>query len=238
MGAKVKPGTTVEVTWNLYNLYGDRTTHITITKTSGPDWKITYEPPLHTGFYDVSGVIVNKTENIEIENSSVVLEIPANVPNDTVYVKHPNLPGYILTKPIKMYITVPENAKLFQNYNFTFQAKGDCFNAPGSVIPAAALQFKVAITPTNEYSEKPVSNAKGTAGTATGFSILGLGTATSILSITTIVFIIVLLFLLIKGARKSAKEKAQSSNKGDSSQGDNKSQSGDNSTMSIGFSSP
>ena len=217
MGAKAKPGTTVEVTWNLYNLYGDRTTHIAVTKLSGPDWTITYNPALHTANYDVSGVIENRTENLAIENMSVALTIPAEIPEGMNYLKHPSREGYIPVKLMKIYITVPENAKLGQNFAFAFQAKGDCFTGPGAVIPAAALQLKVNITTANDvFYEKPVDNAKGKSGTGTGFSIFGMGTATTLLLITTIVFMFILFLLLMRGMRKSAREKKQSSGAGGS----------------------
>ena len=234
MGAKAKPGTTVEVTWNLYNLYGDKTTHITVSKLSGPDWTITYEPALHVAYYDISGVITNKTENLAIENMSVALTIPTEIPEGMNYLKHPSREGYIPVKTVKMYITIPENAKLWQSYAFTFQAKGDCFTAPGSVIPSAALQLKVNITTaTGVFSEKPVTEKEAKSGTGTGFSILGMGTATTLLLITTIVFMFILFLLLMRGMRKSAKEKTQSTGSGNS-QTDDKT---DDKTMSIGFSS-
>ncbi len=219
MGAKVEPGTTVEVTWNFYNLYGDRTTHITVSKLIGPDWGITYNPELHEQAYDISGVIVNQTENVAIPNSSVVvLTIPESIPEGWSYVKHPTKEGYIPVKQIKIYIEVPEKAKLWETSQFIFQAKGDCFMEPGTVIPAIAIQMKVNITTANlEFSEKPVGE-KGTAGTGTGFSIFGLGTATSVLMITTLIFVVVIVLLLIKGARKSSKEKAQNAQGVQSSQ--------------------
>jgi len=232
MGAKVQPGGVVEVTWNFYNLYGDRTTHITITKTSGPDWKITYNPKLHVAYYDISGVITNKTENLAIENMTTVLTIPANLPEGINYIKHPAQDGYIPVKSIKMYIEVPENAKLWQDYGFVFQAKGDCFTEPGTVIPAVATQLKVNITTTKDvpFSEKPVTGTTGT-----GFSIFGMGTATTLLLITTVVFMFILFLLLMRGMRKSAKEKEKTQSSGSgNSQTDDKT---DDKTMSIGFSS-
>src|SRR4030042_5133861 len=76
MGAQAKPGQEVMVTWNFYNLYGDRITHITVNKISGPDWETRYDPSLHEEQYDISGVITNQTENLAIENNPIVLEIP------------------------------------------------------------------------------------------------------------------------------------------------------------------
>ena len=115
-----------------------------------------------------------------------------------------------------MYIEIPENAKLYQDYGFTFQATGDCFSAPGSVVASPALGFKVNITAVTDFYEKPVDNAKGKSGTGTGFSIFGMGTATTLLLITTVVFMFILFLLLMRGMRKSAREKKQSSGAGGS----------------------
>ena len=199
-GAKVKPGTEVLVTWNFYNLYGDRTTHITITKTSGPNWDIRYEPEFHEEQYDISGVISPMNENLAIETSSVVLEIPANPPEGVTYVKHPSKDGYIPVKQLKIYIKVPENAKLWENTGFTFQAKGDCFTEPGAVIPAVATEMKVNITTTTDFYEKKVDDEKGILSLTGG--IIGVNLTTG-LSLFAILAVLVIVFLIIKMKKKT-----------------------------------
>lgn len=230
--ANVKPGNIVEIDWDIYNIDGDRPTHVTINKFSGPDWNITYDPPLAVAYYNVSGVIVNKTENLEVENIGIVPTIPENSSDGWSYVKHPTEAGYIPVKKVKIYVTVPDNTKLFQNYNFTFQAKGDCFMNAGSVIPSIATQLKVSITPINAYSEAPVSQNVATGGTGTGFSILGMGTVTSILAI--IGGVLLLAFFYWLGRRGSRKPK-ENKEAGSSEQISAKPR--DDKGMSVGFSS-
>ena len=156
MEARAKPGQEVLATWNFYNLYGDRTTHITVSKIQGPDWEIRYEPALHEESYDVSGVIQIIEENVGVEKSSVVLEIPETIPEGIDYVKHPKQDGYILVKPVKIYITIPDDAGLWKDYKFVFEAKGNCFTEPGAVIPSLATQLELNIKTTTEFYEKPV----------------------------------------------------------------------------------
>jgi len=158
MEASAKPGQEVVGTWNLYNLYGDRTTHIIIEKIEGPDWKITFDPSLHEASYDVSGEIQTINENVALEESSVVLEIPENPLKGVAYVKHPNQEGYIPVKPINIYITIPKDAKIGQNYEFVFEAKGNCFTGPGAVIPGVSTQLNFNIKPTTEFYERPIIN--------------------------------------------------------------------------------
>ncbi|MDD5699978.1 MAG: hypothetical protein PHH00_02175 [Candidatus Nanoarchaeia archaeon] len=203
--AGAKSGEEVLVMWNFYNLYGDRTTHMVVSKISGPDWEIRYDPVLHEESYDISGVITDKMENLAIENSPVVLEIPKNPPEGVSYVKHPNEKGYIPVKPIKIYIKIPENAEIWKHYEFAFEARGDCFTEPGAVIPALATQLKVDITPKNDFYEKPVSREKkaGFLG-FTGAVIGSINTTTKILAITVIFLIIIILILLIKRRKNLA----------------------------------
>ena len=56
LDARAIPGQTVVATWNLYNLHGDRTTHVKLSIVESPDWKISFEPELHNASYSVMGV--------------------------------------------------------------------------------------------------------------------------------------------------------------------------------------
>lgn len=213
MEARAKPGQEVVATWNFYNLYGDRTTHITVSKIQGPNWDIKYEPALHEESYDVSGVIEKISENVGVEKSSVVLEIPINPPEGISYVKHPKQEGYIPVKPIKIYITIPDDAKLWQDYKFVFEAKGNCFTEPGAVIPALATQLELNVKTTTEFYEKPVSEEpegeiveeKEGIARITG-AVTGINLAAGALALTSFILIIVVLFLLI-GIRKTRVKK-------------------------------
>jgi hypothetical protein len=203
MGAEAKPGQEVMVTWNFYNLYGDRMTHIIISKISGPDWEIRYDPVIHEENYNISGVIISKTENLAVENSSVTLKIPENSPEGISYVKHPNKEGYIQVNPVKIYIKIPEDAKLWQDYEFSFEVKGSCFTDPGTVIPAIATQLRVDIIPKGDFYEKVAYEEKkgGIFSGITGGVIGSSSVITNIFAATTILLLIILLVLLIKKKR-------------------------------------
>ncbi len=201
-GAEAKPGQEVVVTWNFYNLYGDRITHITLSRISGPDWDIRYDPPLHEEEYDISGIIINQTENLAMENNPVVLTIPENPPEGISYVKHPNKEGYIPVKQIKIYLKIPEDAELWKNYRFVFEAKGECFAEPGAVIPGIATQLKVDITPTREFYEKQVSEEKKQGFFSMTGAIIGGNGTTVIFIATTVIFVIAFLFALIRRKKK------------------------------------
>jgi len=209
MEAIAKPGQEVVGTWNLYNLYGDRTTHIIIEKIEGPDWEISFTPDIHKASYEVSGEIQTIDENVALEESSVVLEIPENPSKGRDYVKHPNQEGYIPVRPIEIYITIPENAKIGQDYEFVFEAKGNCFTGPGAVVPGVSTQLNFNVKPTTDFYEKPItqeeletkneiekaletSDFAGITGGVIGTNAV----ATGILTLTSFLLIIVILALV------------------------------------------
>ena len=212
MDARGKPRQEVLATWNFYNLYGDRTTHISINKIQGPDWEIRYEPVLHEESYDVSGVIEKISENVGVEKMTVVLEIPKNPLEGIDYVKHPKQEDYIPVKPVKIYITIPDDAELWEDYKFVFEAKGNCFTEPGAVIPALATQLELNIKTTTEFYEKPITEEpekdvteKQGIARITG-AVTGVNLATGmLLAVSTIILIIVILFLVVRVKRKVKK---------------------------------
>lgn len=225
MEARAKPGQEVVGTWNLYNLYGDRTTHVKIEKIEGPNWKINYNPDIHKASYEVVGEIQTIEENIAIEKSSVVLEVPKDIPEGMNYVKHPSQEGYIPVKPINIYITIPKDAKIGQNYKFVFEAQGNCFLEAGTAIPGIATQLEFNIKPTTEFYEKPITQDQEDQikeklpenqsekkpvdeerPRITGAVIGAKAIATGILTLTTIILIIVV-FVLVSVTKKGKKKK-------------------------------
>jgi len=194
-----KPGQEVMINWNFYNLYGNRITHVVVNKLEGPDWKIRYDPEIHEAKYDISGVVEKVQENLALENNQVVLEIPYNLQEGINYVKHPNQDGYIPVKTVKIYITIPEDAKLWKNYDFVFESKGSCFSEPGAVIPAVATKLKLSIKTTTTFYETPIANEteKPQKSTITG-AVVGTNTTAGILLLMTFILVTVLAYLLIK----------------------------------------
>jgi len=223
MEAGAKPGETVVGTWNLYNLYGDRITHVTVEKTSGPNWELNLEPSAHEARYEVSGVIQTITENVAIDQKAVVLEIPENPPAGVDYVKHPNEAGFIPVNPVKIFLTIPEDARIGQDYKFVFEAKGNCFSeGSGAVIPGIATQLEFNVKPTTDFYEKLVDDSQTTEEEPredttqeeeeTGVSritgaVIGTNVAVGVLAITSFILIIVVLTLLVRMKRTTLKKK-------------------------------
>jgi len=213
MDLSAKPGQEVMVSWNLYNLYGDRTTHVAISKVAGPDWKIRYEPALQEQKYNISGIIEKVMENVALENMQVVPEIPSILPAGVSYVKHPKEAGYIPVRAVKIYVTIPKDAKLWETSKFEFEAKGTCFSEPGAVVPAVATKLNLNIRATTDFYEAPVTNVteeKPGVVSITG-AIIGTNLLPGILLLVTLVLLLVLYLLIrikrrLRTKRKSKKE--------------------------------
>jgi len=211
--ANAKPGQTVEVVWNFYNLYGDRTTHVLVSKSEGADWEISYEPNLHEAQYEVSGVIEIIEENLFLEKKDVVLKVPDNFSIGEIYLKHPKEEGYIPAKQLKIFIKVPENAELWKDYKFVFNGNGKCFSEPGTVIPGIATQLEVNIRTTTEYYEKPYEEKETSNQTSLGKKIISLfsgekqlSPVTMIATGTSLILLIIFVVLVILARRKAIKK--------------------------------
>ena len=214
MSANAKPGQTVEITWNLFNLRGDRATHVLIDKAEGADWEISYNPEAKTKQYEVSGIITDSLENFAMDKSEIVTTKPEPLPSGKLaYVAHPNSSlGYILVdKQMKISITLPENAEIGKEENFVFEAIGKCFGETGSVSASLATELKVKITPSTSYYEKPVQET--TNQTSLGKQILNmisgekqLSPVTMIASGFTLILVVIFIVLIIIARKKQIKK--------------------------------
>ncbi len=216
MSAKAKPGQVVEITWNFFNLRGDRPTHVLVSKISGPDWKITYEPKPEIKQYEVSGIVTDSEENFAMDKSEIVKEKPVPLPEGKVaYIVHPNSSkGYVLVdKQMKIYIEVPDEVKIGKQEEFVFEAVGKCFGEIGTVPASLATELKVKIIPTLKYYEKPVGEESKLK--SLGRKIVGLISEPSMASpvtmittgMTLILFIIFVILLIIARGKKKKKTK-------------------------------
>lgn len=216
MQARAKPGQIVEITWNFFNLRGDRATHVLVSKTEGADWEISYEPEAGIKQYEVSGMITDSNENFAMDKSEVVTIKPEPLPEGKVaYVVHPDSSlGYILVdKQIRISIEVPEDAEIGKEEEFVFEAIGKCFGETGSVSASLATELKVKITPTTDYYEKPVTGEKEKGISKLTGAVIG-GGATGIFVVTILILLIVVLALLVKLKKRKIRSKGKTRNIG------------------------
>jgi hypothetical protein len=154
---RATPGQTAIVTWNLYNIYGDRLTHVTLSYTSDTNWPVTFEPALKNVTYDIAGVKVTVTENLALEPNPPVKVKPDVIPQGMNYLKHPFSDEYIPVNVVKISIKIPEDAEVWQTHEFTVSAEGKCFTEPGTVIPSLSTPLKISVQVVpREFYEKVV----------------------------------------------------------------------------------
>ncbi len=154
------PGATLEAKVYIYNLYGDRITHVKVSSVSVPEgWTYSFEPEASYVTYSISGQETQIYENLAVE--------PMGQTNDTSkyegveYLQSPSVMGmYIPAKVIKMKLDVPSNVPLWKTYDFSFTLDGWCLaDQPGSVstLQQRTFDFRVK-TVALEFYEQRVSS--------------------------------------------------------------------------------
>ncbi len=163
VNAKAVPGQNVKITWNLYNIHGDRITHVVVGAVNLPDgWGVAYSPELHDAAYNVSGVLHTVEENVGLEPAGVVDAVPANPPGGVDYVRHPQGDGYIPVRPVGITLAIPDDVSIGDNYKIEFEATGNCFTGAGAAVPGIATKLNVNVDIVAEnFSEEAVSEVCG-----------------------------------------------------------------------------
>jgi len=225
MNVQAVPGETVVVTWNLYNIHGDRTTHVVLDEAEeNPGWEFFFDPEIHEGTYNVTGVIKTIDENVGLAPTDVIDVVPDPKPQGYDYVNYPGGDGYIPVMPIDIFIKVPKDSELLKDYVLTFQATGNCFMETGTVIPGIATKLEVKLrtvsgepfyeTPVITPPEQKPNNEEGQETgnqdtTLSGDSITGFIEANGMPITAGIIILFVALFLVAR-----SKKKGRSQNQG------------------------
>lgn len=147
------PGETAITKLYFYNIYGNRITHVSLSVGEAPEnWGISFEPLLHETMVSISGVPTTIEENLYVEPSEAVEEIPATVPEGIEYISSPV--GYIGAKPVKVKIKVPANEK-FGKYKVTINALAEWLGQAGSVAFKQSRSFDYTVTvASKEFTEE------------------------------------------------------------------------------------
>ena len=180
----VNPGGEISTKLYFYNIYGNRATHIKLEIGEAPEnWVIELNPSIKSVDYDVSGTITSVEENLYVELSEAVDEIPSVIPEGIEYIS--SSVGYVGAQPIEIKIIVPENEK-YGTYNLRVDASAFWLGQLGSVAIQQSRSFDYKINIVSEvFYEKPVKTfdmdfstlsiqiITGTEGTIKTFSLDG-----------------------------------------------------------------
>jgi hypothetical protein len=158
----IEPGGTGVAKLYFFNIHGNRVTHVKLYVTSAPPgWEIRIEPELKTRQFEVSGIIVNSTENLYIEPSKPVPEVPESVPEGVEYITMGGVEGYVPAKVARIIITVPEDEPLGKTYKISIEAIANWFGQAGTVTFSQARSFSYSITTVSHvYTEKLVEKSE------------------------------------------------------------------------------
>ncbi len=135
--------------------YGNRITHVIANvDQSPPGWVVSLDPPIGKTLVNVSGILVNSSENLYVTPRPVLPGIP-NVPEQGYYyLKSPSGKGYLQAKKLSVLVMVPKDAELGKTSQVKVSAEGFWFGQTGNVALRQSRAFAYSITVANKnYSE-------------------------------------------------------------------------------------
>ena len=217
---KTNPGGEISTKLYFYNIYGNRITHIKLEVSESPEnWIIRLTPDVHDAEVDVSGVITTINENLYVEISEAVDEIPENVPEGIEYIS--SSVGYIGAKPVEIKIKVPSD-EAYGTYDLRIDASAFWLGQQGTAEIQQSRSFDYKIDLVSEiFYEKPiiddeeikVKNETETAPETPGFvgitgGVIGANAITTgILTLTALILIIVVLILVFVVRKQKSSKK-------------------------------
>jgi hypothetical protein len=140
--------------------YGNRITHISVSAEEVPEgWTVELDPPLHTEYLNVSGIVTASSENIYVEPRPVLSSIPENPEDGIYYLASPSGLGYLQAKRVEVRIGIPESAQLGQTYTIKVTAHAAWFGQSGNIALEQSRPFRYTVQlARQEYSEQLLGN--------------------------------------------------------------------------------
>jgi len=217
---KTNPGGEISTKLYFYNIYGNRITHIKLEVSEYPEnWIISLTPDAHDAEVDVSGVLTTINENLYVEVSEAVDEIPENVPEGIEYIS--SSVGSIGAKPVEIKIKVPSD-EAYGTYDLRIDASAFWLGQEGTAEIQQSRSFDYKIDLVSEtFYEKPIINdeelkesnetekaleTQGLVG-ITGGVIGAREIATGALMFITILLIIIILILVFVAKKQKSTKK-------------------------------
>ena len=184
---RASPGDDLVLKFYIFNAYGNRISHITLSVTNNPDNLEIILPPLQTRTWNISGILTPIEEHLYVEPMPIVETKPDNPAPGIEYLKSPNVSGFIPAKAVNFTVRIPADAELGSRHTFTITATAKWYGETGSaqVSQARPFAYNLIITSKN-YSESIYEPGEG----GGGFSLSN----EMIFGIVIAVLVIVILF--------------------------------------------
>jgi len=159
----VSPGEEFELVLYFYNVFGNRTTHISLfVEKLPPNWEIKISPERSNETYEVSGILTEISENLFVEPDEIVDEVPVEKGGFT-YLPAPNVGGFIPAKAVTIKVKVPENEQLGETFELKINSVAEWLGQGGTTAfnQTREFSYNIAIVSENFY-EKKVEEPKNT----------------------------------------------------------------------------
>jgi len=153
---RAAPGDEISTKLYFYNIYGNRITHIVLSTAEFPEgWDVSIEPDVHETEVIISGVPATVEENLYVEPSSAMEEIPSTVPEGIEYIS--SSVGNIGAKFVTINIKVPESEELGTVGNIVIDTVANWLGQGGTVAISQSRSFEYTITvASEEFTEEIV----------------------------------------------------------------------------------
>jgi hypothetical protein len=164
---RASPGDELVLKFYIFNAYGNRISHITLSVSNNPDNLEVILPPLETNTWNISGILTPIEENIYVEPMPIV-EVKPDTPEPGIeYLKSPNVSGVIPAKPVNFTVKIPDSAVLGSRYSVTVTALAKWYGETGSAQVSQARPFSYNIlVASKNYSESIYEPEEGGGGLA------------------------------------------------------------------------
>jgi len=150
------PGEEISTKLFFYNIFGNRITHISLNAGDLPEgWEVSIDPELHTTQVRVSGIDTEIEENLFVEPSEAVEEVPEIIPEGIEYIR--SSVGLIGAKPVSITISVPDDAQLGSIEDISISGTAEWLGQAGSVAfnQQRTFNYKVSVI-SDEFTEEIV----------------------------------------------------------------------------------
>ena len=141
--------------------YGTRTAHIQLGLNYPQGWNVYVIPSQKQYSWNISGIIVNSTENLYVVPRPLLQSIPEPGEEEIYYIASPSGRGYLQAKKATIYVEIPKDAKIGESYQILIFATANYFGGEGSIMfsQSRSFNFDVKIV-APQYTEQLVTEPK------------------------------------------------------------------------------
>lgn len=139
----------------LYNIDGNRITHISLQIIDAPNWDIKIQPELKEVAYQVGGTTVSVSENLFVEPANATETIPEIKKEGYEYILVPGR-GYAPAKLAQIIINVPAHEEIGKTANVTVNTIAEWLGQTGTAAIKQTRDFTFGVRVQSESMEERI----------------------------------------------------------------------------------